>query len=85
MSTPSIASAPSLSTVSRRAAAWIAAAAAAIAVVVVVALALNTGTTQPTLASPISATPVKSITPAGANMQQGLPMLSYATPFAGHR
>ncbi len=85
MSTPSLTSGQSLFTVSRRVTAWIGAAAAAIAVVVVVALALNTRAAQPSLASPVSATPVKSITPAGADMEQGLTTLSYGTSSAGHR
>jgi hypothetical protein len=84
MSTPSLAPAQSLSTISGRAAAIIAAAVAAIAVVVVV-LALNTGTAQSNLPSPVNATPVKSITPTGANMEQGFGALSYRHSFAGHR
>ena len=83
MSTPSFAHAQSLSPFSHRAAAVIAAAVGALAVLVVV-LALNTGTTQSTSLSPTGATPVHSITPAGANMAQGSG-LTYRHAFAGHR
>lgn len=84
MSTPSLASAPSLSTVSRRAAANIAAAVAAIAVVLVL-LAVNPGTSQSNLPSAANATAVKSITPAGADMEQGFSALNYRHSFPGHR
>jgi hypothetical protein len=83
MSTPSLASTPSLSTVSRRAVANIAAA-IAIAVVLVL-LAVNTGTSQANLPSAVNATAVKSITPAGADMEQGFAALNYRHSFVGHR
>jgi hypothetical protein len=86
MSTPSLTPIQSLSTVSRRAAAIIAAAVAAIAVVLVL-LALDTSTTQSNVpgAGAVTATPVKSITPAGANMAQGFGAPTYRHSFAGHR
>ena len=68
MSTPSY-TAQSLSTVSRRTMAIIAAAVGAVALAVVL-LALNSGTTQPTTLKLFNATPVKSITPAGAGTAQ---------------
>lgn len=83
MSTPSFAHAQSLSTFSHRAAAMIAAV-VAFAVLVAV-LALNAGTTQSTSLSPTGATPIHSITPAGANMAQGYGGLTYRRSFAGHR
>ena len=98
MSTPSF-TAQSLSTVSRRTVAIIAAAVGAVALALVL-LALNSGTTQPTTFKLVNATPVKSITPAGADMAQNrgtqnyghsyAPAGNYAvvaatTPFAGHR
>ena len=86
MSTPSLAPArsprPTLSVVPQRSSPP--RSLPAIAVVVVV-LALNTGTAQSNLPSPVNATPVKSITPAGANMEQGFGALSYRHSFAGHR
>ena len=83
MSTPSLAPAQSLSTVSGRVAAIIAAAVAAIVVVVVV-LALNTGTAQSNLPSPVNATPVKHH-PHRRQHGAGLRALSYRHSFAGHR
>jgi hypothetical protein len=84
MSTPSLTPAQPLLTVSRSAAAIIGAAVAAIAVVVLV-LALNTGTAQSNLPSPVNATPVKSITPIGADMEQGFAAPNYRHSFVGHR
>jgi hypothetical protein len=84
MSTPSLAPTHSLSTVSRAAAARVAAAVAAVAVVLVL-LALGAGTSQSSLPSAANATPVKSITPAGADMEQGFGTLNYRHSFVGHR
>ncbi len=84
MSTPSPTSAQPLATVSRHPAAIIAAAVAAIAVVLVL-LALNTSTTQSNLPSAVNATPVNTITPAGADMEQGFGAPSYRNAYVGHR
>ena len=92
MSTPSF-TAQSLSTVSRRTLAILAAAAAAVALALVL-LALNSGTTQPTTAPPVNATLVTStpgqytgpqnyghsFAPAGNNTT-----VAANTPFAGQR
>lgn len=83
MSTPSLAPTPSLSTVSHGAAEIIAAAVAAIAVALVL-LAINTGTTQSNLPSAVHATAVKSITPAGADMEPGYGAPTYRHSFPGH-
>jgi hypothetical protein len=80
MSTPSF-TAQSLSTVSRRTLAVIAAAVAAVALAFVL-LALNSGTTRPTTVKLVNATPVKTITPAGADTAQNLGTLNYGHSFA---
>ena len=80
MSTPSF-TAQSLSTVSRRTVAIIAAAVGAVALALVL-LALNSATTQPTTVKLVNATPVKSITPAGADMAQNRGPLTYGHSYA---
>ncbi len=80
MSTPSF-TAQSLSTVSRRTVAIIAAAVGAVALALVL-LALNSATTQPTTVKLVNATPVTSITPAGADMAQNHGALNYGHSYA---
>ena len=80
MSTPSF-TAQSLSTVSRRTVAIIAAAVGAIALALVL-LALNSGTTQPTTVKLVNATPVTSITPAGTDTAQNRGTLNYGHSYA---
>ena len=80
MSTPSF-TAQSLSTVSRRTVAIIAAAVGAVALALVL-LALNSGTTQPTTVKLVNATPVTSITPAGTDTAQNRGTLNYGHSYA---
>jgi hypothetical protein len=97
MSTPSF-TAQSLSTVSRRTMAIIAAAVAAVALALVL-LTLNSGTTQPT-PKPVNVAPAQSITPAqsvgtlnyrhsfapaGNYTTQSGGAVAVSTPFAGQR
>ncbi len=82
MSTNSFAPVQSLSGALGRTA-TIAAAIAAIAFAVIV-IALNSGTTQSSSPTPVTATPTRSITPAGVDMAQTVKALAYRRSFVGH-